>query len=141
MSLYIHTAALCAGVALGLAACAGPQLPAPATQPLAASNMNAVRREIKAGMEQSAVREALGSPTVVSSDSEHREVWTYEQVASDRVDPSRSVGGSLVVLGTGPSAPGTRASATATDARALTIIIYYDAAKRVRDLAYNYSSY
>jgi outer membrane protein assembly factor BamE (lipoprotein component of BamABCDE complex) len=136
MTLHSHTAALQMVVALALAACGSTQPAPPATTaPLRLNDVNAVRREIKAGMEQSAVREALGSPSVVSSDSEHREVWTYEEVASDRVDTSRSVGGSLVVLGPKANAP-----STLGDARLLTIIIYYDDAKRVRDLAYNYSS-
>jgi hypothetical protein len=65
-------------------------------------------------------------------------VWTYDQIPSDRVDTSRSVGGGLVVLGgksslDGASAPGAK--------RTLTIILYFDEQKKVSEIAYNYSSF
>ena len=97
--------------------------------------MGAVQREIKVGMGQPDVIAALGAPNRVSTDSQHREVWTYDQVSSDRVDTSKSVGGGIVVLGSArQSAP------SSASQRTLTLNIYYDDEKKVREIAYNYSS-
>jgi hypothetical protein len=125
-----RAAPLCAAASLA-AACVSPP-PAPEPEQLA---VGTERHEIKVGMDQAAVSQALGAPSRVSSDSQHREVWTYDQISSDRVDTGSSVGGGLVVLG------GTRSSlAPQASQRTLTLVIYYDDEKKVRDLAYNYSS-
>ena len=121
--------ALCA-IAVLLTACATPPPPEPEKL-----SVGMGQREIKAGMDQSAVREALGAPTAVSRDSQKREVWTYDRVSSDRIDTARSVGGSLIVL-TGAKS----ALAAAADQRTLTVIVYFDDGRKVRDFAYNYSS-
>jgi hypothetical protein len=122
--------ALCAYAIVALAACANPA-PPPEPETLA---VGTVQHEIKAGLDQAAVLEALGPATRISADSQHREVWTYENISSDRVDPGRSVGGGLIVLG-----GARKADAGAPSARTLTLVIYYDEAKKVRELAYNYS--
>ena len=122
--------ALCASAIIALAACGTPA-PPPEPQALA---VGTVQHEIKAGLDQAAVLEALGPATRISADSQHREVWTYENISSDRVDTGGSVGGGLIVLG------GARnANAAEPSARTLTLVIYYDDAKKVRELAYNYS--
>jgi hypothetical protein len=122
---------LCACAILAIAACASPA-PPPEPQALA---VGAVQHEIKAGLDQSAVLEALGPATRISTDSQRREVWTYENIASNRIDTGGSVGGGLIVLSDARSA----ADASSTDRRTLTLIIYYDDAKKVREYAYNYS--
>ena len=122
--------ALCASVILALAACASP---APPPEPRGRA-VGGVQHEIKAGLDQAAVLEALGPATRISTDSQHRDVWTYEKIASDRVDTDGSVGGGLIVFGGAGSADPNSAGQ-----RTLTIIIYYDEAKKVRELAYNYS--
>ena len=61
-------------------------------------------------------------------------MWTYDKIATDRIDTKRSIGGTIVVFGGNQSS-----SPTPADQRTLTLIIYYDEQKRVRDLAYNYS--
>jgi outer membrane protein assembly factor BamE (lipoprotein component of BamABCDE complex) len=42
-----------------------------------------VQREIKVGMSSADVAEILGSPNVVTTDDQRREVWVYDKVASD----------------------------------------------------------
>ena len=42
-----------------------------------------VQREIKIGMSSAQVVEILGSPNIVSTDEERREVWVYDKVATD----------------------------------------------------------
>jgi outer membrane protein assembly factor BamE (lipoprotein component of BamABCDE complex) len=137
MAFRSRSAVLCSAVALAIA-CSNPPAPPP-PQPEKPAALGAAQHEIKAGMDQSAVREALGAPKTVSSDSQHREVWTYDQIPSDRIDTSRSVGGGLVVLGGGRGALD-GASAPAAK-RTLTIILYFDEQKKVREIAYNYSSF
>jgi hypothetical protein len=88
--------ALCAAAIVALAACASP--PPPEQQELA---VDPVQREIKVGLDQAAVLEALGPAHRVSTDSQSREVWTYENISSDRVDTESSVGGGIFVHGSG----------------------------------------
>ena len=42
-----------------------------------------VQREIKVGMSSARVAEILGSPNVVSTDVERREVWVYDKIATE----------------------------------------------------------
>jgi outer membrane protein assembly factor BamE (lipoprotein component of BamABCDE complex) len=95
-----------------------------------------VQGEIKVGMPASRVAEILGSPNIVSTDEQRREVWIYDKVSTDRVDASSSVYGTLIILG-GSSGQ----SSTSQRQRTLTIIIKYDEDKKVRDFAYNYTQF
>jgi len=106
----------------------------PPPEPEKAAALGAAPREIKVGMDQPSVLKALGPPNNVSTDSEQREVWRYDQIASDRVDTRNSIGGSLRILGSARSP-----LAGSADARTLTLVIYYDDQKKVRNFAYNYS--
>jgi outer membrane protein assembly factor BamE (lipoprotein component of BamABCDE complex) len=102
-----------------------------------------VQREIKVGMTGAEVASVLGSPNIVTTDEERREVWVYDKVATESVY-SESHGGVLaLILGTGNVSggvlPGAGASAGAksTTQRTLTIIIKFDKERRVRDFAYH----
>ncbi len=95
-----------------------------------------VQREIQIGMDAASVAEVLGSPNIVTTDDQRREVWVYDKVSSDRVDSSRSDHATLILIGTGGSA-----SSSSTRQRTLTIIIKFDEQKRVRDFAYNYTQF
>jgi hypothetical protein len=44
-----------------------------------------VQRQIKVGMSSAEVIEALGSPNVVTTDEQRREVWVYDKIATDVV--------------------------------------------------------
>jgi outer membrane protein assembly factor BamE (lipoprotein component of BamABCDE complex) len=127
-------ASLCTVVALAHPACSSRPPPPPESDEFTAGT--AMQHEIKVGMDQSAVLQALGPPNIPSTDSQHREVWTYDKIPSDRVDTSRSIGGGLIVFGGGRNSP-----ARSATARTLTLIVYFDEQKKVRDLAYNYSSF
>ncbi len=116
---------------LGLGGCAGK-----AEIPEERLTVGTVQGEIKEGMSAAQVAEILGSPNIVTTDEKRREVWIYDKVSSDRVDTSRSVFGSIIILG-GRS----RDSSSSTRQRTLTIIIKYDEEKKVRDFAYNYTQF
>jgi len=91
-----------------------------------------VQREIRLGMTSAKVAEALGSPNIVTTDEQRREVWVYDKIATD-VSTS---GGywTLLLLGQ-------QAGAASKSQRTLTIIIKFDEEKKVRDFAYHTSRF
>jgi hypothetical protein len=103
-----------------------------------------VQREIRVGMSGAEVLEALGSPNVVSTDSERREVWVYDRFATETVR-SESSGGvaALVFGGVGGVLGGASASsgAASRSQRLLTVIVKFDEAGAVRDFAYHTSRF
>jgi outer membrane protein assembly factor BamE (lipoprotein component of BamABCDE complex) len=105
-----------------------------------------VQKEIKVGMSGASVLEVLGSPNIVSTDEQRREVWVYDKIATDVVY-SNSGGGILVlgfasnVLLGGVGSYNRNAGAASTSQRTLTIIIKYDDDSKVRDFAYHSSRF
>ncbi|MBW8002376.1 MAG: hypothetical protein FVQ80_10200 [Planctomycetes bacterium] len=91
-----------------------------------------VQQEIKPGMSSAAVAEALGSPNVITTDEQRREVWVYDKIATD---VAHSGGGWTLLL------LGQNAGATSKSQRTLTIIIKFDKEKMVRDFAYHSSRF
>ena len=83
-----------------------------------------VQREIKRGMSSAGVIEALGSPNVISTDEEGRQVWVYDKMATDVV----ASGSSWLVLTSG---------AASKSQRTLTIVVKFDEKEHVRDFAYH----
>ncbi len=117
---------------LALLACTNPPPPPQGEQ----LTVGKVQGEIKIGMDAAAVAEILGSPNIVTTDEQRREVWIYDKISSDRVDNARSVYGTILILG-----GSTSSSSSSSTQRTLTIIIKYDEQKKVRDFAYNYSQF
>ena len=107
-----------------------------------------VQREIHLGMSATAVVQALGSPNIVTTDTERNEAWVYDKFATDVVY-SRSRGGVLgLVFGGGSSVAAggvgistQEAGADSTSQRTLTVVIKFDADQRVRDFAYHTSRF
>lgn len=91
-----------------------------------------VQREIRVGMSSAEVAQVLGSPNIVSTDEQRREVWIYDKIATDRVQSSGSGGGSILILGASSSA-----GASSTSQRTLTVIIKFGDEGKVRDFAYH----
>jgi len=83
-------------------------------------------------MSSAKVVEALGSPNVVTTDEQRREVWVYDKIATDVA----ASGGSWTLLLLGQSA-----GAASKTQRTLTIIIKFDEDKKVRDFAYHTSRF
>lgn len=110
--------------------------------------VGAVQKEIKVGMSGADVVGVLGSPNMVTTDAQRREVWVYDKVSTERVY-SRSSGGVGVLglifgsdggaLGGGNMSGGSGASSTTQ--RTLTIVIKFDENQNVRDFAYRQSSF
>jgi len=123
--------ALCAAL-LALAGCASDPPPEDTDE----LTVGKVQGEIKVGMDAASVAQVLGSPNIVTTDDQRREVWIYDKISSDRVDTSSSIGGTIIIFGGGKSS-----RQSSSNQRTLTIIIKYDEEKKVRDFAYNYSSF
>jgi outer membrane protein assembly factor BamE (lipoprotein component of BamABCDE complex) len=88
-----------------------------------------VQKEIKKGMSGAEVAAALGSPNIVSTDEQGREVWIYDKIATDRVYSQSDAGIRFLTSGS--------SGAASTSQRTLTIIIKYDQDKKVREFAYH----
>jgi len=91
-----------------------------------------VQREIRIGMSNAEVAQVLGSPNIVSTDEERREVWIYDKIATDYAQSSSSGGVNILILGVGASS-----GASSTSQRTLTVIIKFDDVGKVRDFAYH----
>lgn len=91
-----------------------------------------VQREIKIGMSSAEVIETLGSPNIVTTDEQRREVWTYDKMATNIVYSSNEV---LQFVG------GRDAGAVSKSQKTLTIVIKFDQEGKVRDFAYHSSSF
>jgi len=95
-----------------------------------------VQKEIKKGMSGAEVAAALGSPNIVSTDEQGREVWIYDKISTDRVQSESSGYGTLILFGYRGSA-----GSSSTSQQTLTIIIKFDNDKKVRDFAYHTSRF
>ena len=95
-----------------------------------------VQRQIKIGMPSAAVIEALGSPNVVTTDEERREVWVYDKISSN-VTYSQSEGIATILLLSTDRPSGSQS----TTQKTLTVVIKFDNEGKVRDFAYHSSSF
>lgn len=111
-----------------------------------------VQREIRVGMTNADVVQALGSPNMVTTDEQRHETWVYDKIATDTVYSTSYggvsaliLGGALVgdaVVGALPGASySSSAGARSTTQRTLTIVIKFDGNSRVQDFAYRSSSF
>jgi outer membrane protein assembly factor BamE (lipoprotein component of BamABCDE complex) len=111
-----------------------------------------VQREIKQGMSGAEVAQVLGSPNIVSTDEQGREIWIYDKIATDTVYSNSSGGISSLILGGGPVGAGVlggglggsssySSGAASKSQRTLTIIIKFGEDRKVRDFAYHSSRF
>jgi outer membrane protein assembly factor BamE (lipoprotein component of BamABCDE complex) len=108
------------------------------------------QREIKVGMSQADVAAALGSPNIVSKDSEGDEAWIYDKIATE-VTYSKDTGGASAggatfvpgwILGlTGSADYRKSAGAKATTQKTLTVVIKFDKQGLVKNLSYHASKF
>lgn len=92
--------------------------------------------EIKIGMPSSAVIEVLGSPNMVTTDTERRETWVYDKVSTN-VQSSSSKSGVWLLLFTAVN----HDFKASSNQRTLTIIVKFDKNGLVRDFAYRTSTF
>lgn len=92
-----------------------------------------VQKEIKIGMSSADVIQKLGSPNVITTDEERREVWVYDKIATDIVYSNSDAGIKFLTSGS--------SGAASRNQRTLTIVIKFDNEQKVRDFAYHTSSF
>lgn len=95
-----------------------------------------VQRSIRTGMSGAEVAEVLGSPNVVTTDEQRREVWIYDKVSTETAYSTSDAYGTILILGASQSA-----GAVTTTQKTLTVIVKFDEAKKVRDFAYHSSQF
>jgi len=111
-----------------------------------------VQREIVVGMAAADVASVLGSPNIVTTDEQRREVWIYDKFSTEVTYSQSSGGASALILGAGPVGSGglgggvgagasRGTGASSKTQRTLTVIIKFDEDKKVRDFAYHTSSF
>lgn len=115
-------------------------------------SVGTVQKEIRVGMSGEDVVSVLGSPNMVTTDEDRREVWVYDKISTERAYSSSSGGFSSLILGGAPvgvAAVGggigggysSGAGASSTTQKTLTVIIKFDKSSKVRDFAYHSSKF
>jgi len=110
------------------------------------------QKEIRVGMSQADVAAALGSPNIVSKDSEGNESWIYDKIATQvsyaRDSGGISAGGAGVtgigswLLGLSGQAQYSKATGTETQTqKTLTVVIKFDENSLVKTLSYHQSKF
>lgn len=92
-----------------------------------------VQREIRIGMSSADVVQVLGSPNMVSTDEERREVWVYDKISSEVVYSESKAGLKFMTSGS--------SGARSSSQRTLTIVIKFDKEGKVRDFGYHTSRF
>ena len=95
-----------------------------------------VQKEIRAGLTEDQVAEILGSPNIVTRDAAGRETWIYDKIATEASYSTSGAYGTILILG-----GDTRAGATATTQRTLTVVIRFGTDGRVETFSYHASKF
>lgn len=106
-----------------------------------------VQKDIRVGMTQADVAEALGSPNIVSKDSEGNGAWIYDKIATE-VSYSADRGGAGIGAGTagwgiilGGAGYSKAAGAASRTQKTLTVVIKYDENQQVKTVSYHSSKF
>jgi outer membrane protein assembly factor BamE (lipoprotein component of BamABCDE complex) len=109
-----------------------------------------VQKEIRTGMSQADVVEVLGSPNIVTKDSEDSETWVYDKIATE-ISYSKESGGIIGGVGAvienwriapaGGVGYSKSAGAAAQTQKTLTVIIKFDEKQQVKSLSYHASKF
>ena len=94
--------------------------------------LGAVQSKIYKGQSQAEVMDVLGSPNIVTKDTQGREVWTYDRISSDK----NSESGGFWFLFFGKSN-----ASSSSSSKSLTVIITFDDKKNVLDFTYQSLKY
>ena len=108
-----------------------------------------VQGKVSVGMPASDVASVMGSPNIVTTDEERREVWIYDKISTERVYSTSEGGVSTLIFGVGFALVGGAAvpyghhaaGADSTSQRTLTVVIKYDEDMKVRDFSYHSSRF
>ena len=127
--------ALCIAV-LALTAAVGCVKEAPKSSDEENFTLGMVQKNIRIGMAQAEVAEALGSPNNVTKDDEGHESWVYDKIASQVTSGGHGGYWTLILVG---GNWGT--SSTTSTQKTLTVVIKFDAKSRVKAVSYHASKF
>ena len=119
-----------------LAGCSVPKLPSDSDGAKTNLSAGVVQREIRKGMTGGEVATVLGSPNIVTSGPNDSEVWVYDRTFSQVEAAGASTDVWFLVGVTGQTAGISRSSQST-----LTVVIKFDADKKVADVAYHQSKF
>jgi len=98
--------------------------------------LGVVQRDIYPGMSQAELAEALGSPNIVTRDSEGNEAWIYDKIATEASFSRSSNHWTLILFG------GQReAGASSSTQRTLTVVVKFDEAQQIDTVSYHSSRF
>ena len=111
-----------------------------------------VQKEIRTGMSQADVAEALGSPNIVTKDSDGKETWIYDKIATEAsystsagglggAGAGAGIAGSALILGGVGGSYAKSSGAAAQTQKTLTVIIKFAPAGTVESFSYHASKF
>ena len=95
-----------------------------------------VQRDIKIGSSQSDVAVALGSPNIVTRDSDGKDTWIYDKVSSISTYNSSGFGVGIILAGYAKAKENTQ-----TVKKTLTVVIKFDKNSNVDSFTYHMSKF
>ncbi len=98
-----------------------------------------VQSQLKKGMSGGEVATVMGSPNIVSTDAKGNEVWIYDKISTQQNYSKSGAGTGIlpaILFGANSSA-----GAASTSQKTMTVIVKFDDAKMVRDIAYHTSRF
>ena len=100
-----------------------------------------VQSKISKGQSQSSVMDVLGSPNIVTKDSQGREVWTYDRISSENDASSSFVFYILNPISWFTGGGTNSKSSSSSSSKSLTVLITFDDNKNVLDYTYQSLKY
>ncbi len=135
MTKYLLSAALLAMMSLSACTVGQPSGAAAAAQERDMT-VGLVQREIREGMSDASVVEALGSPNIVTTRDDGGQRWVYDRIASEASYKESSSGFFLILGGVS-----NRSASAATSQRTLTVIIDFDKGNKVSAVKYHQTKF
>ena len=103
--------------------------------------LGTVQSKISKGQSQSSVMDILGSPNIVTKDSQGREVWTYARISSENDASSSFVFYILNPISWFTGGGTNSKSSSSSSSKSLTVLIKFDDNKNVLDYTYQSLKY
>jgi outer membrane protein assembly factor BamE (lipoprotein component of BamABCDE complex) len=98
--------------------------------------LGVVQREIRAGISMDEVAATLGSPNIVTKDSEGKDTWIYDKVSRVTSYSGSGAYGTILIAGRA-----TEKGKYQTEQKTLTVVIKFDKTNKVETLTYHMSKF
>ena len=95
-----------------------------------------VQKEIRTGMSQADVAEAIGSPNIVTKDGSGKETWIYDKMSTESFSSSRGFYGTILILGFSSGA-----SRSSSSQKTLTVVLKFNDKGNVEKITYHASKF